>query len=364
MNCNCTRLNSLSALLIAGLLLLPSAALHANDSTKNETTTLAGSLVDNAGQPIRGAKLTVFDVWKQVQGHLELAPGSGSGISDAAGQIKIEHLPADRILSLRFSHPDFPRYWFEASTAKDAWLARKLPLCEIVGNNFRKVFDRPQNVSIKLVGNDGKTPVPGVVLKGRPAPGSEPICFSRPEWEWSAIGRTDQAGFVKLLLPAGFHELALGNDRPLDCIGLNEKELCVRDVAHSQTFLRMTRRGTDVTFRAIDADSRQPIAGVSFWREMPAGEYWFDVVRNENVGSDFKPISEDDARKPPYVTDKDGLYRCQMGATRGWTYHVHHCPEGYVEVDARGQTFDIPEEGTVDRTFYLRKRVKEKPKAD
>src|SRR5262249_18155478 len=149
--CNCTRLKSSGALLIAGLL-LSSAALYAEDSTTNETTTLTGSLVDNAGHPIRGAKLTVFDVWKQVQGHLELAPGSGSGISDAAGQIKIEHLPADRILSLRFSHPDFPRYWFEASTAKDASLARKMPLCEIVGNNFRKVFHRPQNVSIKLVG--------------------------------------------------------------------------------------------------------------------------------------------------------------------------------------------------------------------
>jgi hypothetical protein len=358
---NFTRLTSACALLIAGLL-VPSAVLHARDVTnKSETTTLTGSLVDDAGHPIRGAKLTVLSVWKQLQGHRERAAGGGSAISDAAGRIRLEDVPKERILSLRFSHPDFPRYWFEATTAKDPSLARKLTRWEIVWDNFRKVFDGPQHVEIKLIGNDGKSPVPGVVIQARPASDSDQIHFDN---EWSAIGTTDQEGFVKLLLPQGWHELTLGNDRPLDCIELNETKLGVRNTGRTQTFLRMTHRGTDVIFRAIDADSRQPIAGVSFWRENPAGEYWFEVVRNENVGSDPQPISDDAARQAPYVTDKEGIYRCQMRAARGWTYHVHHRPEGYDEVDAQGQTFDVPEEGTVNRTFYLRKRIKEKSKAE
>jgi hypothetical protein len=68
--------------------------------------------------------------------------------------------------------------------------------------------------------------------------------------------------------------------------------------------------------------------------------------------------------KAPQVTDKEGLYRCQMRTARGWTDDVHHRPEGYDEVDAEGQTFDVPEEGTVNRTFYLRKQVKEESKAE
>src|ERR1700722_16925523 len=138
MLCNCTRLISAFALLIAGLLVSP-AALHARDVTiRIETTTLTGSLVDDAGRPIRGAKLTVLDVWTQLQGRRERAAGGGSAISDAAGRIRLEHVPTERILSLRFSHPDFPRYWFEATTAKDPSLARKLTRWEIVGDNFRK----------------------------------------------------------------------------------------------------------------------------------------------------------------------------------------------------------------------------------
>jgi hypothetical protein len=358
---NCTGLIPACALLIARLL-VPSAALHARDVThENQTTTLSGSLVDDAGHPIRGAKLTVLDVWTQVKGHRERAAGGGSGISDGAGRIRIENVPTERILSLRFSHPDFPRYWFEATTAKDPSLARKLTRWEIVENNFRKVFDRPQNVKIKLVGNDGKSPVPGVVIQARPTSESDQVHLDN---EWSASGTTDADGFVKLLLQVGWHELTLGNDRPLDGIELNETKLGVRNTGRTQTFLRMTRRGTEVIFRAIDADSRQPMASVSFWREKPAGEYWFEVVRNENVGSDPKQISDDDSRKVPYVTDKEGLYRCQMRAARGWTYHVHQRPEGYDEVDAQGQTFDIPEDGTVDRTFYLRKQMKAKSKAE
>jgi hypothetical protein len=333
--------------LIAGLL-VPSAALHAGGLTnQNATTTLTGLLVDDAGHPIRGAKLTVLEVWTQLQGHRELAAGGGSGISDAAGRIKLENVPTERILLLRFSHPDFSRDWFEATTAKDPSLARKLTRWEIVGNNFRKVFDRPQHVKIKLVGNDGKTPVPGVVIRARPAPESDQLHVDK---DWSATGTTDHDGFVKLLLPVGWHEVTLGADRPLDGIELNEAKLCVLNTGRTQTFLRMTRRGAEVIFRAIDADSRQPIAGVSFWRENPAGEYWFEVVRNETVGSDLKQLSDDAARKPPYVTDKEGLYRCQMRAARGWTYHVHHRPEGYDEVDPQGQAFDVPEEGAVTRT--------------
>ena len=357
---NCPRLTSAYALVVAGLL-VPSA-LHAADFTnENAATTLSGTLVDDAGHPIQGAKLTVLQVWTQQKGHREHAAGSGSGISDAAGRIKLEDVPTERILSLRFSHPDFPRYWFEATTAKDPSLARKLTRWEIVGDNFRKVFDRPQHVNIKLVGNDGKSPVSGAVIQARPASDSDQIHFNN---EWSAIGTTDREGFAKLLLPQGWHELTLGNDRPLDCIGLNETKLSVRNTGRTQTFLRMMRRGTDVTFRAIDADNRQPIAGVSFWRENPAGEYWFEVVRNENVGSDLQPISDDAARQVPYVTDKEGLYRCPMRAARGWTYHVHRRPAGYDEVNAQGQTFDIPEEGIVNRTFYLRKQIKTKSKAE
>jgi len=89
MICNCTRLISACALLIAGWL-VSSAALHAQDATnENETTTLTGSLVDDAGHPIRGAKVTVLNVWTQRKGQRELAAGGSSGISDAAGRIKI-----------------------------------------------------------------------------------------------------------------------------------------------------------------------------------------------------------------------------------------------------------------------------------
>jgi hypothetical protein len=223
------------------------------------------------------------------------------------------------------------------------------------------VFERPRDVEIRLVGNDGKSPLPGVVIQARPASDSDQVHFDN---EWSAIGTTDQDGYARLLLSQGGYELNLGNDRLLDCIDLNENRLGVRGTERTQTFLRMTRRGTDVIFRAFDADNGQPIAGVSFWREKPEGEYWFEVVRNENVGSDPKEISDEDARRAPYVTDKDGLYRCQMRRARGWTYHVHHAPDEYGEVDSRGQTFDIPEEGTVERTIYLRKRIQQKTKSE
>jgi hypothetical protein len=361
MNGNCTRLISASALLSA-VLLVPSPALEAGESTnKTETTTLTGLLVDDGGHPIRGAKLTVLEAWTQQKGHRELATGGGSGISDAAGRIKIENVPTERILLLRFSHPDFPRYWFEATTAKDPSPIRKLTLWEIVANNFRKGFSRPQNVKVKLVGNDGQSPMPGVVIRARPAPDSDQSHLPR---EFSASSITDRDGFARLLLSAGRYELSLGNDHPLDCIGLNETRLGVGTIERTQTFLRMTRRGADVVFRAIDADSHQPIAGVSFWREMPGGEYWFEAVRSETVGSDLKGLNDEEARKPPYVTDKEGSYRCQMCAALGWTYHVHHRPDGYDEVDPQGQTFDIPEEGTVTRIFYLRKHAKEKSKAN
>jgi hypothetical protein len=350
------------ALLIVGLPVQPIAQLQAQDlKPEQETTTLTGTLVDDRGNPIHGAKLTVINVWTQLNGYRERASGGGMGTSNEEGQIKIEDVPTERILSLRFSHPDFPRYWFEVTTAKDPSLARKLTHWEICTDNFRKVLDRPKNVTIRLVGNDGKSPLSDVVIEARPASDSDQIHFDD---EWSARGRTDEDGSVKLLLSQGRYELTLGNDRPLDCIALNESKLGVYGTDRAQTFLRMTRRGTDVTLKAIDSDSGEPIAGVSFWREMPEGEYWFDLVRNENVGSERKEISVDDARKAPYVTDKDGLYCCQMCRARGWTYHIYQKPVGYEEVDVEGQTFDIPEEGTVNRTFRLRKQVKEMPKSD
>lgn len=362
------------------LAILTSVSVHAQqEKPDNGGAVLTGTLVDDAGNPIAGANLTVVGVWKLERGNRDRAPGGGSGVSDAQGHVTIEGLPRGRILSLRFAHPHFPRYWFEATTVKDPAIARKTTRGEIVASGFRKTFARPQRVQVRLVGNDGKSPLPGVIIEARPTSDSDQVHFDN---EWSARARTDPEGFAAFALSQGAYELSLGEDRPLDCIALNEPRIGVRDAEHLQTYLRMTRRGADVVFKAVDADTGRPIAGVSFWRENPLGEYWFEIVRNENIGwaaekgrpaaaqvepsreteeparGDDREVGDEEGRKPPYLTDDAGLYRCQMRPSRGWTYHVHHMPEGYEDVDPTGQTFDIPSEGGLEKTFVLRKRAK------
>jgi hypothetical protein len=347
-----------SRLILAGILSVTavrflSMSLPAQEADATAVT-LAGTLLDHAGQPLSGATLKVIDVWKLDRGNRERAAGGGSGTSDAEGRVRIDGIPRGRIISLRFSHPDYPRFWFEATTVHAPVLARKTTRWEILANHFQIALPRPRKVQVRLSGNDGRSPLAGVVIEARPTSDSEQIHVGN---EWSARGVTDAEGSVTFTLSEGRFDLRLEAERPLDGIALNEPRITVRDAGHLQTFLRMIRRGADVVFRAVDFDTGAPIPGVSFWREMPEGEYWFEVVHNETIGSRATEISDKAGREPPYVTDDRGTYRCQMQPARGWTYHVHHLPPGYEEVDSRGQTFDIPGEGLLEKTFQLRKKA-------
>src|SRR5689334_2828575 len=89
------------------LAILTSVPVHAQQEKPDaDGAVLTGTLVDDTGAPISGAKITVIGVWKLERGNRDHAPGGGSGVSDAEGRVAIEGLPRGRILTLRFAHPD------------------------------------------------------------------------------------------------------------------------------------------------------------------------------------------------------------------------------------------------------------------
>ncbi|MCP4786686.1 MAG: hypothetical protein GY878_24390 [Fuerstiella sp.] len=209
------------------------------------------------------------------------------------------------------------------------------------------VVKNARNVHLQLLDCDRRTPLANVnihaYLIAHPSRSDKPI----------TTVRSDSAGWVKLPLAQGVYWLKLDAEETIDCIGLHEPRIGVFGYSHRQDFIRVARRGCEVVFKAIDADTGQGIQGVSFWEENAGLEHWCDTSTPDNVGSKRSSSEEKNRANTAFQTDANGVYSMLRLPQEGWTYHVH-VPKGFETVGRDHYDFSILGEGKIEKVFRLR----------
>ena len=103
-------------------------------------------------------------------------------------------------------------------------------------------------------------------------------------------------------------------------------------------------RATELTLRAIDAETGKGLSGVEFYEENAVGEDWAHDIEGHNIGAQrrsSKRIEDSTLPTPGLVTDKDGNFIRLVGANDGFKYGVAKSPVGYVLIEPQAEV-EIP----------------------
>lgn len=223
-----------------------------------------------------------------------------------------------------------------------------------------------RTIRIQVVDSLTTKPIEGVVIEAER--------WSQPkQYEVDAVATTDADGRATLTrLDEIDYLFEVYAARPLPYIphsqtaGPQAKELLIK-----------LAPACELTLRAIDDETGQPIADVLFGRERIWGEYWLqDIVpdtlelyatagipiRRTNIRAWLllsRERHEKAFRNPPkVVTGPDGRYRCLVDHAT-WSYSVAKFPPGYNSVvPIRGlqeTELETPPGKKVEYTFRLRK---------
>jgi hypothetical protein len=114
----------------------------------------------------------------------------------------------------------------------------------------------------------------------------------------TAAGRSDDDGSVQLALPAGDYRLTATPARSTNLIRTSDK-VTVADGPTAKVSLQM-QTGCILILTALDADTGQPIQGISFWREM-----------------DDKPGARTGLTTVPYYVDRQVASNFKLDAPLG-----------------------------------------------
>ncbi len=238
---------------------------------------ITGQVVDDRGQPIAGAKVTItgcedFDDRRDEQqptiGHFrslnngaQILPDEFVTTSAPDGRFAFQRVGPRRFCSLLVEHPDYTRGLARVATSEDPpkgerrTSLRALPVA--------MTLQRKYTVPVRVSWADTGRPAAGVSVLAI----SEPAAFS----DGSGRGLVDLEGNVVLRLPKGKYRLR-GLPPPDAGYVMSERDPIVDESPPERLVYFDMARGAKLTLRVVDAKGGKGVPEVSFWCREGEGE--------------------------------------------------------------------------------------------
>jgi protocatechuate 3,4-dioxygenase beta subunit len=282
---------------------------------------LEGRVVDRAGQPAAGAKVSLAYAYLFNQAFCYLPPEEDRPpvITDAQGRFRLAPLTAHSRLVVRVEHPAFGR-----------WNSMMEPITS-GASNMVIALPPPSSVTGRVVGEDGR-PAPGVTVRCR---GDDP-------WGPQAA-RTDAAGSFRFTgLRSGHYFFAVEFPQPFPEYAADLQGAAPPEGGEARCpDLRLVRGGI-VTGKVTD-DHGQPVAGMEVGARHD--------IRFPETNSVYQNMEGPGTRTGP-----DGVYRLRLPPGR-WRVSPVYFGSAYlsdIEWDAWPQR-EVVEGGSVHADFTLQK---------
>jgi uncharacterized GH25 family protein/peroxiredoxin len=282
---------------------------------------LAGTVVDRAGEPIAGAKVSVAYAYLFNQARVYLPPEAVRPpvVTDAQGRFRLEPLTANSRLVVRVEHPRYAR-----------WNSMMQPITS--GTTDQVISLAPPSTVIgRVVGEDGR-PVPGVTVRCRHQdPWGPPEATTDASGSFRFTGLRQDHYLFTAALPQSFPDTAA------DLQGVVPPE---GGEARCPD-LRLVRGGV-VTGKVTD-DRGKPVAGMTVGSRRD--------FRFPETNTIFQSEEGPDTRTGP-----DGVYRLRLPPGQ-WRVSPFYFGWGYVSDIPWDQwpQQDVSEGQTLRADFTLRK---------
>ena len=241
---------------------------------------LKGKVVDQAGQPVEGAKLQVLDAdlldasgretnnrqgydWKALPGTV------GRAVTARDGGFRIDGLADRACFWIGVNRPETdnatPAFYAATIDGPDT-IHEELPpqafngrgRHEVKTNPITIVFPRIRPIAVTVVGDDTGKPIAGAgvyTLNDSLATGI------------ASGGRTDVAGKVLLGLPPGRYK-GISSDPPIETryIRTYQRPLIVEPGEGAQPYEIRQKAGVELILQAVGTRPGQPVADAFFWK--------------------------------------------------------------------------------------------------
>ena len=211
----------------------------------------------------------------------------------------------------------------------------------------------PIPLQIHVVGGEKAMPLGGIKVSIWPGTSLNQVWEEKPQ----AWAETNTKGIARTRLLPGRYVFDVSCRRELPYLHQSGRF----QVSESNTPTELKIQLSDpcqLTLRALDIDSGEGVAGVTFAKERPYDEHWAEGVASNTLGKTKYNLQHQVPLKGRlFETDKTGTYRVQTAERIPWWYSVWTMPKGYTVAgidDARLET----KPGTVlSHTFWLRKKA-------
>lgn len=213
----------------------------------------------------------------------------------------------------------------------------------------------PRPVELSVVGGREKEPI-------RDAR----VTFTRDRDEDTAVhATTNMAGEVNSRLAPGVYYVDIEPNRPVPFLSIppgfkghpdvHSRWIRVTEDEDEQAFNFELAHACQLTLKAIDIDSGEPIPGVVFATECASAEQWAQPIRGDNLGNRHQPSN---LKHPSLRTDEKGEFQCLIGPRPGWVYFVWDMPDEFERADESVEVTIDSSNGreSASHTFKLRRK--------
>jgi hypothetical protein len=339
-----------------------------------KAATLAGKVVDQAGEAVSGAKLQVLDVdllddhgheTNNRQGYSwkALPDGIGRAVTDRQGRFRMDGLPDRACLWVGVTRPetDNASLAFYAATIDGAdTVHEQLPAGafngrlrhEVKTGDLTVTFPKIRPIAVTVMADDTGKPVAGARVST--------LGDSHATAVYS-YGTTDGEGRILLGLPPGKYE-GIVSDPPIETsyIRTYQRPLVVDSGEGALPYEIRLKTGCEVLFEAVEAGTGRPVASVFFW------------MAPDNEPKETRQIKTSTFMSGEPWTDARGTVRAVLAPEPGKRYrfrfagiHEPNMPEGinpaaakkygYVSEPAESEPIELKGGKTVHLRFVLRK---------
>jgi hypothetical protein len=328
------------------------------DLTFQRPRPVTGRIVDDKGKPIPNYEVTMticdyldkkgkeprydfrgLGVYAGSEVY-KIMPDQLTAKTDAAGRFELPFTPPEIWGMMWLEHPEFSTKILNTITSDremteyDGLALQRLPIELIV--------PRPRRITVQVHHSDTRTPAAGVHVS---AGSSEKLIIS-------SSGKSDDKGQVVLRLPPGKYRMHAFSEVATRYLPSGDRELTVADDPDEQMVTLLLDPGCVVTFKVVEAESGEPIPGMTFWSA--ADKEAALARRRETV------LPQPNVSERASVTNKDG--KCTVVARPGklrFGYFEKEIPDGYVAGAADdhtiGREVELPAGKSIEVEFKLRK---------
>jgi beta-lactamase regulating signal transducer with metallopeptidase domain len=308
---------------------------------------LSGSIVDDRGNPVAGARLeirnceslvAVDNVIRATLDSLNERDSVPSSLkirtTDADGRFDFTDLPPDCLFRIDVRAKNFPRRWVQAATTEGPQPARDGS--SVLTGELTLTLVTPLDISIQMVFGDTLEPAPNVLVQAY-------------DGDVNTLETTDRQGRVTLRLPPGKYRMEYLPARGTPYL-VTAGELVVGPIPPADPVVMSLRRGTMIEVTVMDAGTGAGIPDVDLWEQAgPNGQRERVMFRSWEVAKRIawveRPRTDGHGKLTAVV--EPGKHRFGVG----W----YSSPPSLTVVESQGQQVECRSGETVQLTFTMKK---------